>query len=297
MKKHFRLFLLYFAQYAKVRLAYKADFFIAFFSSMAATVLGFGFVWVLFSKIPKLQDWSFYEILFLYGFSLIPLGMFNVVSWNLYEFGDLYIIQGRFDRILLRPADTLFQVIFEKFRLESLQEVVTGTLVVALCVRRLHLAWKVADSFWFLLMVICGAVIYLAVFLILTSVSFWFEDRVGIVPPVFNMLTFGRYPLTIYNVFIPVPSELDHPLRLCLVLPHNTFPWSARIRSLLLSRAGGGSGFLPALHICLEQGRGKLQQHGIVMIAEQRRLVTPPQGRLRSKGESRRGHSAARFTR
>ncbi len=137
MKRHLRLFALYFAQYAKVRLAYKADFFIAFFSSMAATVLGFGFVWVLFSKIPKLEGWSFYEILFLYGFSLIPLGMFNVISWNLYEFGDLYIIQGRFDRILLRPAHTLFQVVFEKFRLESLQEVVTGTLVVAICVRQL----------------------------------------------------------------------------------------------------------------------------------------------------------------
>ena len=39
-------------------------------------------------------------------------------------------------------------------------------------------------------------------FLILTAVSFWFEDRVGIVPPVFNMLNFSRYPLTIYNVFI-----------------------------------------------------------------------------------------------
>jgi hypothetical protein len=54
MKRHLRLFLLYFAQYAKVRMAYKADFFIAVFSSMAATVLGFGFVLVLFSKIPKL---------------------------------------------------------------------------------------------------------------------------------------------------------------------------------------------------------------------------------------------------
>ena len=72
MRRHLRLFLLYFAQYAKVRLAYKADFFIAFFSSMAATVLGFGFVLVLFSKIPQLQGWSFYEILFLYAFSLIP---------------------------------------------------------------------------------------------------------------------------------------------------------------------------------------------------------------------------------
>jgi len=202
MKRHLKLLLLYFAQYAKVRLAYKADFFIAFFSSMAATVLGFGFVLVLFSKIPQLQGWSFYEILFLYAFSLVPLGFFNVVSWNLYEFGDIYIIQGRFDRILLRPVDTLFQVIFEKFRIESLQEVVTGLLIITMCVRRLHLAWTRADYFWFALMVACGAVIYLSVFLILTAVSFWFEDRVGIVPPVFNMLTFGRYPLTIYNVFI-----------------------------------------------------------------------------------------------
>lgn len=202
MKRHLRLFLLYFAQYAKVRLAYKADFFIAFFSSMAATVIGFGFVLVLFTKIPQLQGWSFYEILFLYAFSLIPLGFFNVVSWNLYEFGDLYIIQGRFDRILLRPVNTLFQVLFEKFRIESLQEVVTGVLVIVVCARHLGYSWKPADYAWFPLTVLCGALIYLAIFLILTAVSFWFEDRVGIVPPVFNMLTFGRYPLTIYNVFI-----------------------------------------------------------------------------------------------
>jgi ABC-2 type transport system permease protein len=202
VKRHLRLLILYFAQYAKVRMAYKADFFIAVFSSMTATVLGFGFVLVLFSKIPKLQDWSFYEVLFLYGFSLIPLGFFNVISWNLYEFGDLYIIQGRFDRVLLRPVDSLFQILFEKFRLESLQEVVTGVFVVALCVRRLGLPWSPTDYFWFVLMAACGAAIYVSVFLILTAVSFWFEDRVGIVPPVFNMLTFGRYPLTIYNVFI-----------------------------------------------------------------------------------------------
>jgi ABC-2 type transport system permease protein len=202
MKRHLRLFLLYFAQYAKVRLAYKADFLIAFFSSMVATVLGFGFVLVLFSKIPQLQGWSFYEILFLYAFSLVPLGLFNVVSWNLYEFGDIYVIQGRFDRILLRPVNTLFQVLFEKFRVESLQEVVTGIAILTICVRRLHLSWHLTDTLWFLVMVACGAMIYLSVFLILTAVSFWFEDRVGIVPPVFNMLTFGRYPLTIYNVFI-----------------------------------------------------------------------------------------------
>jgi ABC-2 type transport system permease protein len=202
MKRHLKLFLLYFAQYTKVRLAYKADFIIAFFSSMAATVLGFGFVLVLFSKIPRLQDWSFNEIMFLYGFSLIPLGFFNVISWNLYDFGELYIIEGRFDRVLLRPVATLFQVAFEKFRLESLQEVVTGAAVVWIAAERLRLVWRVADLLWLVVMVLSGALIYFSVFLSLTAVAFWFEDRVGIVPPVFNMLNFGRYPLTIYNVFI-----------------------------------------------------------------------------------------------
>src|SRR5574340_1450492 len=149
MKRHLRLFALYFAQYTKVRLAYKADFIIAFFSSMAATVFGFGFVLVLFSKIPRLEDWSFGEILFLYGFSLIPLGFFNVISWNLYDFGELYIIEGRFDRVLLRPVDSLFQIAFEKFRLESLQEVVTGFAVVFYASRKLNLHWSLADGLWF----------------------------------------------------------------------------------------------------------------------------------------------------
>ncbi len=46
---------------------------------------------------------------------------------------------------------------------------------------------------------ICAAVIYLSVFLILTTVSFWFEDRIGIHPPVWNAIAFGRYPLSIYS--------------------------------------------------------------------------------------------------
>jgi ABC-2 type transport system permease protein len=163
MKRHFRLLVQYFAQYAKVRLAYKADFIIAFFSSMTATVLGFGFIYVLFTKIPTLQNWSFNEILFLYGFSLIPLGFFNVISWNLYDFSELYIVEGKFDRVLLRPVSTLFQVIFEKFRLESLQEVATGTGVVILCARNLHLHFGIVDYVWFGVMIICGSAIYLSV--------------------------------------------------------------------------------------------------------------------------------------
>lgn len=183
-------------------MAYKADFFIAIGTSFTATVLSFGFVLVLFSRIPHLKGWSFYELLFLYGFSLIPLGFFNVLSLNLYQFGEMYIIQGKFDRVLLRPIHSMFQVLFEVFRLESLQETLTGILVVTFCSSKLHLHWRVSDLALAIFMVLCGAVIYVSIFLILTSVSFFFEDKVGVMPPVYNMLAFGRYPLSIYHIFI-----------------------------------------------------------------------------------------------
>ena len=58
------------------------------------------------------------------------------------------------------------------------------------------------DLFWFPVMLISATLIYLSIFILCTSVSFWFEDRIGIVPPVYNMIAFSRYPLTIYNPVI-----------------------------------------------------------------------------------------------
>lgn len=202
MRKLLIIFWQYLGQYAKTRMAYKADFFIALLTSIIATVAGYGFVLVLFTRIPSLKGWSFMEILFIYGFSLIPMGLFNVVSLNLYEFGDTYIVEGKFDRVLLRPVHSLFQILFENFRLESMQEILTGTIVVGYCAVRLKVAWTFANILLLPIVVLCGAVIYVCIFVIISSVNFWFEDRIGLAPPVYNMIAFGRYPVTIYNVFI-----------------------------------------------------------------------------------------------
>ncbi len=202
MRKLLIIFWHYLGQYAKTRMTYKTDFIIACLTSITATVAGYGFVLVLFTKVPSLKGWSFGEILFIYGFSLIPMGLFNIVSLNLYEFGDIYIIEGKFDRVLLRPLHSLFQILFENFRLESLQEVITGLVVVAYCAARLKIPWTLTNLILFPAVVLCGAVIYVCIFIILTTVNFWFEDRIGVAPPVYNMIAFGRYPITIYNVFV-----------------------------------------------------------------------------------------------
>ena len=219
MKRYLSLLGEYFLQYAKVRLAYQGDFFIAVATSPIATGFGLGFVLILFGRVPRLADWSYYEILFLYGFGLIPLALFNVVSINLYYFGDKYIVQGGFDRVLLRPIHSLFQILFEQFRLEALGDAFVGLGVVLWAAGRLGLEPGVLGWLSLAAAALGGFLIYVSVFIMLTSVSFWVEDRVGVMPPVYNMMAFGRYPLKIYNVFLQFLLSWIIPFALATFYP------------------------------------------------------------------------------
>ena len=202
MRRHLELLGSYFKNYAKARVEYRGDFFVGLGTSILATLFSFGFLLVLFTRVPALAGWSLEQALFLYGFGLIPFGLFNVFSPNIYEFGNNYIIEGKFDRVLLRPVSSLFQVLFEAFRLESLQEVVTGSLAIWWATRRMGFQWTAADFGLLVLFGLSGAVIYICFFMLLSCASFWFEDRVGIHAPVWNLIAFGRYPLSAYSQWI-----------------------------------------------------------------------------------------------
>jgi ABC-2 type transport system permease protein len=224
LRRHALLLFDYFTQYAKVRIGYRGDFMISLAASFAATVFGLFFVVVLFQKVPQLAGWRFEEVLFLYGFSLVPYGLFNVISANLYEFGNTYIIEGKFDRILLRPISSLFQILFETFRIESFQDIATGIFCMAWASRRLHTPWPLSKIVMFLFFAACAAAIYASVFLMLTTVSFWFEDRIGVHPPVWNVIAFGRYPLSIYS---PVVQFF-----LCWIIPFGLASFYPSVRML-----------------------------------------------------------------
>jgi ABC-2 type transport system permease protein len=223
LRRHSRLFGMYFSQYAKARLEYRADFFSAVLASFLGTAASFGFLLIVFSRGVAVRGWKFEEMVFLYGFSLLPVGIFNVFSWNLWAFSDRYLIEGRFDRVLLRPVSSVFQVLFESFRLESLESVVTGIVAVVWASRRLGLSFGAADTVLFIVWAISGGVIYLAIFLGLTATSFWIEDRIGISPPVFNLMQFGRYPLSIYDAWVRLALSFVIPFAFASFYPTARF--------------------------------------------------------------------------
>ena len=190
----------YFTQYAKVRVSYRGDFLRQPGHEFRRHDLWAGLRPRAVPESAATRRLELPEELFLYGFSLIPYGMFNVLSLNLYDFGNDYIIEGKFDRVLLRPISSLFQMLFETFRIESVQEVVTGSFlhVVGRASAASGVDVREARAAHFFRRLRRHRSIS-SIFLILTTVSFWFEDRIGIHPPVWNVIAFGRYPLSIYS--------------------------------------------------------------------------------------------------
>jgi len=189
----------YFRQFVKTRLAYRVDFLIDTLAVSFSLVVQLAVLGVLFSKVDSLKGWSYHQVLFIYGFSLIPLGLFNLTSINLYGFSEKYIIQGKFDRVLLRPVSTLGQVLCESFNISGLNEILIGTVVMIYSAAKMNMVWEPTDILAVIVLGPSASLVYSGVFLGITAVSFWFEDRMGLAPPVYNMIRFARYPITIFG--------------------------------------------------------------------------------------------------
>jgi len=223
MTRHLRLLGAYLAQFIKSRLSYRADFVIDIVAVLIALSVHLVFLGVVYSKVESLQGWSFQQLLFIYGFSLIPLGIFNVVSTSLWDFSDGYLIEGRFDRVLLRPVNPLFQVLFESLNLASLGEVLIGFLVLIGAGAALGITPAPLDIILFPVLVLSAAAVYLGVFLLLTSLSFWFEDRLGIGAPIYNVIRFARYPVNIFHPVVRVIISWVIPFAFAAFYPASHF--------------------------------------------------------------------------
>jgi ABC-2 type transport system permease protein len=224
----------YLTQFLKTRLAYRTDFFVDLVANILAVGAQLAVLGALFGKVEALQGWSYGQVLFIYGFSLLPLGLFNLVSVNLYGFAEKYIAEGHLDRVLLRPVNPLAQVIFESFNISGLNEIFLGIGIMVVASVDLHLAWTAGDLLAVVLLPPAAALVFVGVFLGLTCVSFWSEDRLGLAPPVYNVIRFSRYPLTIYSRWVQIFLMFVLPFAWVAFYPASWFVGAPEFRRLAL---------------------------------------------------------------
>ena len=197
--RHARIAGRYLGQIVKVRLQYRADFIIECVSSLLTQACGLMVIAIIFANVPMLEDWSREEVFFIYGFALVVQALFESVAEAFYWFSDKYIMRGEFDRVMLRPLNPLFQILLENFSFESFPDLILGLGILAWSGAAIGISWGLSQVLLLFLMAASAVLVLAGIFTALASVSFWVEDRVGVLPPFYNLTTFGRYPITIYH--------------------------------------------------------------------------------------------------
>ncbi|ALC92107.1 ABC transporter permease [Bacillus sp. FJAT-18017] len=192
------MFFQYAGQYMKTRLQYRADLVVEILSDLLSQAVNFIFILVVFGHTSLLNGWTRDEIIFIYGFFLVPYAVFSAF-FNIWDFNERYIVKGELDRILTRPIHSLFQIILERLELEALFGAVTGMAVMWYAGQNLGLDLVWYDALIFLLFVAGGALIYGGVFVMLACISFWADAKTSIMPMMYNIGNYGRYPVDIYN--------------------------------------------------------------------------------------------------
>ncbi|MGC5325808.1 ABC transporter permease [Brevibacillus sp. SYSU BS000544] len=198
MRQTYVLFSQYLSQYFKGRLTYRMDFVGELISNLVFEVINLIFILVVFQHVSTLKDWTRDEIIFIYGFFLIPYALFTMF-FGFWDFNERYIIRGEMDRVLTRPVHNLVQICLESIAPDRIFGVITGMIIMGYAAVQLDLEFVWYDVLVFIVLVISAVFIYAGVYTAIAAVSFFSDSRTGIAPMIWNIQNYGRYPINVYN--------------------------------------------------------------------------------------------------
>ena len=197
--RYLRLYKTFVVQYLKQLMEYRIDFLTGATSFLINQLTNIVFISIIFSQIPQLAGWNYNEIIFIYGFSLLPKGLDHLTTDNLWKVAYFIVRKGDFDKYLTRPIHPLVHVIMELFQLDALGEFITGIVLFVYASIKLQISFTFVNILLLIVAILFGTLIFTSIKIACAAIAFWVK-RSGSILQVFYMSSdFARYPVTIYN--------------------------------------------------------------------------------------------------
>lgn len=223
LKRYMRLYRVMIAQFFKTVLQSKVDFLMGLFGFFFTQLSGIVFLYLVFEQIPSLQGWTLDQLIFIYGFAQIPRGIDHLLTDNLWLVAWRLVINGDFDRYMLRPMNVFFQVIAEKLQPDALGELLVGTILVIRSVVKGVVVMDAAHIVLFCISVLAGALIYTSIKLFFASLAFWIKRSGPFLQLAYEMANFAKYPTGIYAKGIQFIITWVIPFAFVAYLPASFF--------------------------------------------------------------------------
>lgn len=223
IKRYLRLYRVLVTQFLKTIMQSKVDFLMGLLGFFLTQILGIAFLYLVFEQIPDLQGWSFDQLMFIYGFAQIPRGIDHLLTDNIWMVAWRFVINGEFDRYMLRPMNIFFQVIAEKLQPDALGELLVGGILVISAAAKGIVIIDGIHVVLFVISIFAGAIIYTSIKLFFASVAFWIKISGPFLQVAYEMADFAKYPTEIYTKLIRFLVTWVIPFAFVAYLPASFF--------------------------------------------------------------------------
>ncbi|WP_078896591.1 ABC-2 family transporter protein [Streptomyces sp. NRRL S-495] len=200
-------------------MSYRASFVMMLCANVVVTFLDFAVIVLMFRHTDTLGGWTLPELGFLYGTSALALGLANLFVGSIDALGER-IRTGTLDIMLVRPAPALAQLCAERFSLRRLGRPAQAAAVLLWSLTALDVHWTWDRVLLLPVLVVCGTLIFAAVFIGFASLQFWWGEAKELQ----NSFTYGgatvlQYPPTVFAKELVAGTVFGVPLAFVNWLP------------------------------------------------------------------------------
>lgn len=182
----------------KSKMSYRADFIISMIGMFATNIAGAASFYLIFQRFPSIAGWNYYEMIFLYGFSLIaatPAQCLFDNNWNL----RIAVYSGDFIKYCFRPVNLFFYYMSEVFDVKGLGQCIFGIVAVVYSWIKLELLFHLYTPFLFLIEVLSASLFVIALLNLAASACFWLTNSFFVLQLSNTLRDFAHYPITIFG--------------------------------------------------------------------------------------------------
>lgn len=219
---YFRIYRKILAQDLKSKMSYRSDFIISVIGMIFTNIAGIATFWIMFQSFTNIKGWNYYEMLFLYGFSLIsltPMQCFFDNNWNLRN----YVYSGDFIKYCFRPVNIFFYYISEVFDIKGIGQLFIGAATLSYAWLKLDLDFSV----WIFIKLVIGlfsaSLFMISIMNIAAATCFWIINSGFIMIMAFKFTEYARYPVSIYQSVFRFFFTFVIPIAFVAYYPSLTF--------------------------------------------------------------------------
>jgi ABC-2 type transport system permease protein len=181
------------------QMEYKASFILLTLGSFITGCMEFLTILVLFSRFDSIIGWQLGEVAMFYGLINVSFALSEAFDRGFDIFAQ-QVISGDFDRVLLRPRTTEFQVLTHDFLLFRLGRLLQGLAILVWASMNIGIVWNTAKITLLVFGILGGVAVFTGLIILQATMCFWSTQSLEIM----NSFTYGgveatQWPLPIFK--------------------------------------------------------------------------------------------------